>query len=201
LETSSLLHPAEHLPKAASDPTVYEIDAATFVAALDHMATQPLPDPKQVFPWLHGLHAENQIQLAFFVARRKALRRIPRCIRGITVVKAGGDLTCSKLKGAISPDEILSPQTQAESSAFLEIDPKDGFSVRNFQIQACKMATCSDIVVYGDASTPKAEVLKTATRIAKAQRAWMQRQESNDEDAQPFSTFVVTGGSQVAFSR
>jgi len=114
------------------------------------------------------------------------------------VVKAGGDLTCSKLKGAISPDEILSPRTDTESSDFLDIDPRDGFSVRNFQIQACKMATCSDIVVYGDATTPKAKVLSTATRIAKAQKAWSQKQKSNDEDAQPFSTFIVTGMSHDA---
>ena len=155
IETTSLTHPPSDYDSLSDNPPVYLIDAAQLAKALEHIESQPLPSTKQVFPWLHGLHADNQLQLAFFTARRRSLRRTPKCIRGLTIVKAGGDLLHSKLKGAIAPDEILRPWQIAkdktgEDCDFLDIDPRDGFSVRNFQIQACKMATVSDIVVYGD---------------------------------------------------
>jgi dual specificity MAP kinase phosphatase len=181
----------------SKEPVLYNISAAALVQALDHIATQPLPSTKQVFPWLHGLHAENQLQLAFFIARKKSLRRTPKCIRGITVVKAGGDLTHSKLKGAVAADEILQCQTgemENDEGDFLEIDPREGFSVRNFQIQACKMATVSDIVVYGDNKTPRTEVEALAKRISRAQALWQKKIGGlNENEERPFNTFVVAG--------
>ncbi|KAF2838644.1 dual specificity protein phosphatase PPS1 [Patellaria atrata CBS 101060] len=192
LEASSVLQAVDQFQTVVGEPSVYSIDAATVAKAVEHMATQALPDPKQVFPWLHGLHAENQIQLAFFVARRRSLRKVPKCIRGITIVKAGGDLTHSKLKGAIAPEELLfATNDEKETARFLEIDPKDGFSVRNFQIQTCKMATVSDIIVYGDEQTPKEEVLKLAQKIAKAQKAWKVKVQVPAGETQSFNTFVV----------
>lgn len=77
-------------------------------------------------------------------------------------MKANGDLSNSRLKGAISPEEFM----DLEQSDFKEIDPKDGFSVRNFQIQAAKIARLSDIVVY---SENEIEAFKMANMIAKAQ--------------------------------
>ncbi|KAF1990872.1 dual specificity protein phosphatase PPS1 [Aulographum hederae CBS 113979] len=201
IETTSLLHPPDQYTKISDEPPVYEIDANTCAEALECISTQALPDPKLVFPWLHGLHADNQMQLAFFVARRKALRQVPRCIRGITVVKAGGDLSASKLKGAISPEDILCPHSKTEETvAFQEIDPREGFSVRNFQIQACKLATCSDIIVYGDDDTPKKEVTQLARKIARAQLAWKDRNAIGCEEMQVFNTFVVSD-SFKAFER
>ena len=147
---------------------------------------------------MHGLHAENQLQLAFFTARKKALRRTPKCIRGLTIVKAGGDLTHSKIKGAIAPEEILYPWEDSqdkslEESQFMDMDPRDGFGVRNFQIQACKMATVSDIVVYGDLETPRSQVEGLARRIARAQGAWQKRTEFLGSSGRLFNTFVLTG--------
>ena len=147
---------------------------------------------------MHGLHADNQLQLAFFTARKKSLRRTPKCIRGLTIVKAGGDLSHSKIKGAIAPEEILRPwqavrDRTCEECEFLDIDPRDGFSVRNFQIQACKMATVSDIVVYGDQETPHSEVEEVAARIARAQGAWQKRTEGAGAGGRLFNTFVLTG--------
>ena len=137
------------------------------------------------------------MQLAFFIARKKSLRRTPKCIRGITVVKAGGDLTHSKLKGAVAPDEILHCETgdmENDDGDFLEIDPREGFSVRNFQIQACKMATVSDIVVYGDNKTPRTEVEALAKRISRAQALWQKKIGGlNEHEGRPFNTFVVAG--------
>jgi dual specificity MAP kinase phosphatase len=191
------LYPPTAYKKLSKEPGLYNISTAALVQALDHIATQPLPSTKQVFPWLHGLHADNQLQLAFFIARKKSLRRTPKCIRGITVVKAGGDLTHSKLKGAVAPDEILHCQTgdrENDDGDFLEIDPREGFSVRNFQIQACKMATVSDIVVYGDNKTPRREVEALAKRISRAQALWQKKIGGPyEQDERSFNTFVISG--------
>ncbi len=190
IQTFSILHPPDSYTKINDSPPVYEIDAATLTAALDHLATQPLPEPKQVFPWLHGLHPDNHIQLAFFIARRKSLRRTPKCIRGITIVKCGGDLSKSRLKGAIAPDELLPPCVR-KAPQFHDVDPREGFSVRNFQIQAAKMALVSDIVLYGDEGARQEDIKALAKTIAAAQKAW---REKNDlvADAPVYSTFTVS---------
>ena len=156
--------------------------------ALEHMATQPLPSPEKVFPWLHGLHAENQIQLAFFASRRKASRKVPNCIRSLTIVKTGGDLTVSKIKGAVAADEILCSDSD-DSPTFIECDPRDGFSVRNFQIQACKLATVSDIIVYGDQKAHPNDTIALAKIISKAQR---QHEAHNGFPAGLFNTFMLS---------
>ncbi|KAI7249263.1 hypothetical protein KC335_g17852, partial [Hortaea werneckii] len=109
VETTSLLYPPSGFDKITNEPPIYSISAEKLSQAIDHLATQPLPAAEQVFPWLHGLHPENQLQLAFFTARKKSLRRTPKCLRGLTIVKAGGDLSHSRLKGAIAADEILCP--------------------------------------------------------------------------------------------
>lgn len=194
VETSSLLHPPNEYLKVASRPTIYGLSAKQLHAALEHAASQPLPNPAMVFPWLHGLHPDNNLQLAFFVARKKASRRVPRSIRSITLVKAGGDLSSSKIKGTVAPEEILCTGIKlSEEPTFIDADPKDGFSVRNFQIQAAKMATVSDIVVYGDDQTPKAEIKRLAERIARAQKAWRLRDMEAGAERPIFSTFVLLG--------
>ena len=193
-DTVSLLYPPTKYSKVIDSPHFYFIDAADLSDALEHLSTQPLPDPRLVFPWLHGLHAENQIQLAFFVARRRSLRKAPKCVRGITIVKAGTDLATSKLRGAILPDELLDGLAGSEpDSAFFECDPKTGFSVRNFHIQACKLAALSDIVVYGDDNTSQEELIGLARRFSIAQRASRKKHEPSSGQVQEFNTFVLTG--------
>lgn len=194
IETSSLLSSPHDYPKLSDSLPIYALTAKELHAALEHIASQPLPDPKEVFPWLHGLHPENHLQNAFFAPRRRTPRRAPACIRSITIVKAGGDLTHSRLKGAVSPEELLlGTRTGEEVAAFLDIDPRDGFSVRNFQIQAAKLATVSDIVVYGDDRTPREEVKRLANRIAKAQRAWRKKERDAGDNQPVFSTYVLRG--------
>jgi dual specificity MAP kinase phosphatase len=201
IETTSLIYPPNGYPTISDRPPVYGITAKQLEKALDHLSSQPLPSTKQVFPWLHGLHAENQLQLAFFTARKKSLRRTPKCIRGLTIVKARGDLSHSKIKGAIAPEELLigccdsSTGDSCKRCSFLEIDPKDGFGVRNFQIQACKMATVSDVVVYNDMHTPKGEARRLAQRIARAQAAWQKKQQEGltSTPGRLFNVFVLSG--------
>ena len=166
--------------------SVYELDACQVADALDFGSRQPLPDPSLVFPWMHGLHPQNQIQQAFFAARRRVLRRTPPCLRAITLVKADGDLTCSRLKGAVAPAEFLQRGSLPE---FLEADPRDGFSVRNFHIQTAKVARTSDIIVYGD---DMAQVRKLAWDIAAAQDRYRETHYAEGDGSLDFNTFICT---------
>jgi dual specificity MAP kinase phosphatase len=104
-------------------------------------------------------------------------------------VKTGGNLSTSKLKGAVAPDELLE-STSSNTPKFIECDPKDGFSVRNFQIQACKLATVSDIIVYGDHKTRPEETVALAQKISKAQR---QHEATSGLPRYLFNTFMLSG--------
>ncbi|ODH53072.1 hypothetical protein GX48_00606 [Paracoccidioides brasiliensis] len=186
LQSNCILYPPASFPKLLDDPPVYSIDADALALALDELAARPLPDPKQVFPWLHGLHPDNHVQLSFFVSRRRSQRRIPRCLRSIAIVKVGGDPSKSRIKGAISPQEILAPS----GTTFLDADPPEGFSVRNFHIQTAKLAPLSDIIVYGDGEADGKEVLEVAGNIAKAQREWRRKFDPGQENTM-FNTFLL----------
>ncbi|KAK3371502.1 hypothetical protein B0T24DRAFT_322743 [Lasiosphaeria ovina] len=185
----SLLFPPDNYTRLESgNQSLYKINAADVVAALDHISRQPLPDPSLVFPWFHGLHPQNQIQLAFFIARKRTLRRTPTCLRGITLVKADGDLSVSRLKGAIPPHEFL--QLGGAAAEFLDADPREGFSVRNFQIQAAKSAMTSDIIVYGDDGVA---VRKLGWDIVAAQQRWRAKHEKQRFTAPVYNTFICVG--------
>lgn len=186
LPPRSLLYPPDAYRRLPwGNYPIYEIDAAGVAAALDHLSRQPLPDPSQVFPWFHGLHPNNHIQLAFFIARRRSLRKVPKCWRGITIVKAGGDLGSSRLKGALAPNEFL--MQTSTGAVFRDVDPKEGFSVRNFQIQAAKSAALSDILVYGN---DEVEVQNLARDVAAAQHAWKGSHEEKGLELPQYNTFV-----------
>ncbi|KAJ4507877.1 tyrosine/serine/threonine protein phosphatase pps1 [Exophiala dermatitidis] len=188
---TTLLHPPHNYPKLCNSPPIYGINAKGLAEALEHYSSQPLPNPSSVFPWLHGLHPENHIQLAFFVARKRSLRKIPKCLRGITIIKAGGDLTRSRIKGAVAPDEILN-LSDGNGHGFLECDPREGFSVRNFHIQAAKMALVSDIVIYGDEDTDGRIIKSVAERTASVQRRWRKELENMGQSPETHHTFVLT---------
>ncbi|KAI1320074.1 hypothetical protein F5Y16DRAFT_405741 [Xylariaceae sp. FL0255] len=178
-------HPPLHFPRSRSGQlSIYQLDAADVATALMYISQQALPPPSQVFPWLHGLHPLNHTQQAFFIARKKTSRKTPRCLRGLTVVKADGNLCESRLKGAIAPQEFLQPGLEGE---FIEIDPKEGFSVRNFQIQAAKTATISDIIVYGDDPTL---VRKVAWKVAAAQAKWREKHAGQGHAIPDYNTFI-----------
>ena len=189
-QTSLLYPPHSHL-KLLNSPAIYGLDAKSLADALDHHASQPLPNPNLVFPWLHGLHAENHIQLAFFVARKKSLRRVPKHLRGITIIKAGGDLSRARIKGSIAPDEVLS-LCDDSGKGFLDCDPREGFSVRNFHIQAAKMAQVSDVIIYGDDKTDHRIIKSVAERCAIVQRRWRKDLESTGQLPETYNTFVLT---------
>ncbi|KAI1158318.1 hypothetical protein F5B18DRAFT_656787 [Nemania serpens] len=182
----SLLYPPGQFRRLKSGSlSVFEIDVDDVAAAIHQTARQPLPDPSQVFPWLHGLHPSNHMQQAFFIARKKrAPRKTPCCLRGLTVVKANGNLCESRLKGAISSHEFMRPGVEGE---FIEMDPKEGFSVRNFHIQAAKSAVTSDIVVYDD----DAQTVRTlGWKIASAQAKWREKHRALGFKLPEYNTFI-----------
>lgn len=186
-QQSLLYPPTAFAPLDFAHPhTIYRIAPAQIANALDHISRQPLSEPSQVFPWLHGLHPLNHLQQSFFTARSRALRKTPSCLRGVTLVKADGDLAVSRLRGAISPHEFLHCSYTPE---FQDVDPKDGFSVRNFQIQAAKSAMTSDIIVYGDELQVSR---KMARDIAAAQQRWRDKHEAQGHPIPTYSTFLCS---------
>lgn len=189
-QASSLLYPPAGFLRVSDHPSIYSIDASTLAAAVDHLAAQPLPNPSQVFPWLYGLHPERKSKKAGLTNRKRFPRYAPDCWRGITLIKAGGNLTKSKLKGAVAPQEVL----EESGGTFLEKDPRRGFSIRDFQIQTAKLAPLSDVVVYGEDGIDEAELHSIAASVTAAQKDWMHK---NDIFLQTprFNTFVVSGES------
>ncbi|OAQ90728.1 pps1 dual specificty phosphatase [Purpureocillium lilacinum] len=186
-QQSSLLYPPEGYKRVESGQlSIYELDADQVVLALDYSARQPMPPSSLVFPWLHGLHPNNQMQQAFFMGRRRSPRKTPSCLRSVTLVKADGDLSVGRLRGAIAADEFM---RQRPCPDFIDPDPVDGFSVRNFQIQPAKVALTSDIVVYDD-DIAKARAL--AWDIAAARSRWRQIHASESKALAEYNTFVCT---------
>ncbi|KAF9888713.1 tyrosine/serine/threonine protein phosphatase pps1 [Aspergillus nanangensis] len=186
-QPSSLLYPPDAFLRVSDSPPVYSIDAVALSAAVQHFASQPLPDPNLVFPWLHGLHPDNHLQLGFFTNRKRSLRRTPKCWRGLTIIKVGSDLTTARIKGAVAPEEILIPSRKE----FPIVDPREGFSVRNFQIQTAKLAPLSDLIIYGDDRLTEKQLRDVAKGIATAQQHW--RQMHDPEHLLPvYNTFVLS---------
>ena len=82
----------------------------------------------------------------------------------------------------------------SKGASFLEVDPRDGFSVRNFQIQATKMATVSDIVLYADSKTKTEQIHDLAKKFATAQDTWHVK--NGTGAGRPiFSTFILSSES------
>lgn len=184
---SSVLYPPHDYSRLDSGPLyIYDVDADVVAHALDAFSRVPLPDPALVFPWLHGLHPHNHLQQAFFGARRRTSRKPPSCLRNITVVKADGNLNASRLKGAVSPEELIH---FGPNPGFVDADPREGFSVRNFHIQPAKAALASDIIVYGDDIV---EARRVAFDFAAAQRRWREKHVLGDDTIPEYNTFVCT---------
>lgn len=183
----SLLYPPDNYHRIDNGSlSIYELGAADVASAVDFASHQPLPPPPLVFPWLHGLHPHNHIQQAYFTARRRAFRKLPSCLRAVTLVKADGDIDVSRLKGAIGPEEILQPGSEAN---FVDPDPREGFSIRNFHIQPAKISLLSDIIVYGE---DEALAHNVAWDIAAARHRWHESQLASGSSVPVYNTFVCT---------
>lgn len=90
----------------------------------------------------------------------------------------------SRLKGAIPPHEFLE---SANTPGFQEVDPRDGFSVRNFHIQSAKSAVTSDIIVYGH---DLLAARRLAWNIAAAQQRWRDKHDAQGHLIPYYNTFI-----------
>lgn len=185
-QASLLCSPDSYVRVDSEDASIYEIDAASVAEALDYASQQLLPPPSQVFPWLHGLHPENQTQRTYFDGHQCTIGSTPDCLRTITLVKADGNLSLARLKGAIAPGEFMRPGATPE---FIDADPLSGLSVRNFHIQPAKVAATSDIIIYG--LNPD-ETRRVAWKVAVAQKRWRERQHEEAKNLPMYNTFVCT---------
>ncbi|KAL7795927.1 hypothetical protein V8C37DRAFT_373944 [Trichoderma ceciliae] len=187
LPQASLLYPPDNFVRVdGEDASIYEIDAVSVAEALDYASQQQLPPPSLVFPWLHGLHPENHTQRTFFDEHLCILGNTPNCLRAITVVKADGNLSFARLKGAIAPEEFMRSGTPPE---FIDSDPLSGLSVRNFHIQPAKVAATSDIIIYG---LNHDENRKVAWKVAVAQKRWRDKQHAEAKNLPVYNTFICT---------
>ncbi|KAI9155309.1 Dual specificity phosphatase [Paramyrothecium foliicola] len=181
----SLLWPPEGFKKFEDGSLlIYDIAPSQVAQAVEFASRQPLPEPHLMFPWLHGLHPHNHIQQAYFTARRRAFRKLPTCLRAVTLVKADGDIDVARLKGAIGPEEILQ---RGSEITFVDPDPRDGFSIRNFHIQPAKISLLSDIIVYGENAHLTRQI---AWEIAAARRHWREGQLAQGSFPPVYNTFV-----------
>ncbi|KAJ5337929.1 hypothetical protein N7452_004657 [Penicillium brevicompactum] len=164
--TSSLLSPPDESMRIGrpSSPAVYAIDGAKLAAAIAHAASQPMPDANTMFPWLHGLHQDNHLQLGFFSSRK----RHARAHQGRGCRERGASTFISVLVGG-SPE---------------------GFSVRNFQIQTAKLAALSDIVIYAEDDGCQKELVDLANQFAMAQQAWRLKMDPLQERP-TYNTFIL----------
>ena len=183
----SALFPPDCFTRSESGVSwIYQLDAQQVAEAVTFAAQQPLPHAFQVFPWFHGLHSQNHLQQTFFSARKRSFRKPPSCLRGVTLVKADGRLDVARLKGALAVDEFMREGT---TPSFYEVDPREGFCVRNFHIQPAKVALTSDIIVYGDDAKDN---LALAHQIVTCQRRWREKCIIRDGLAPEYNTFVCT---------
>ncbi|KAM0246992.1 hypothetical protein ACHAQJ_010020 [Trichoderma viride] len=185
-QASLLYSPENYVRIDGEDASIYELDAVSVAEALDYASQQLLPPPSLVFPWLHGLHPENQTQRTFFDGHQCSLGNTPNCLRAITIVKADGNLGFARLKGAIAPGEFMRPGATPE---FIDADPLSGLSVRNFHIQPAKIAATSDIIIYG--LNPD-ENRRVAWRVAVAQKRWRDKQHAEAKNLPTYNTFICT---------
>ncbi|KAK9376853.1 uncharacterized protein V1513DRAFT_218184 [Lipomyces chichibuensis] len=181
----SLLNPAEQYPAISTSPPVRGLRASQLADALSYAAHQPLPHAQHVFPWLHGLHPENELQLTFLDPSLSHVKGCPSTFRNITLVKLGSLGSC-KLQGTVSHKEFL-PDVSSGQEGFLNLDPVRGVGLRNFDIQVAKIATLSDIVVYSKKGQPTDGLLGLAKRISQAQLY----HRSITPGCPEFNTFIV----------
>lgn len=164
-----------------TDPfPIYRISSDQYASLYQQYITTPLPNASQLFPWLHGVDGHSYQQNLYFGVRRC----LPPRYRGLMVVHSqqqqedhevdmdddtgDGDgendsgifqvRRSRLLRDAISVKELV------DSSTDTFYDYKDTtVNLRNFQIQALRFASISDLVVYGR------DAMETAKSLAKAQ--------------------------------
>lgn len=161
-----------------TDPfPIYRISSDQYASLYQQYITTPLPNASQLFPWLHGVDGHSYQQNLYFGVRRC----LPPRYRGLMVVHSQQQQEDHEvdMDGAIGDEndsgifqvrrsrllrDAISVKELVDSSTDTFYDYKDStVNLRNFQIQALRFASISDLVVYGR------DALETAKSLAKAQ--------------------------------
>ncbi|KAI5284440.1 tyrosine/serine/threonine protein phosphatase pps1 [Ascosphaera aggregata] len=186
----SLLYPPTQYPCHPRVKGAFSIDISQLAEALRHIATIPLLDRNVIFPWMHEFPPmyDNDGTENLEIPP-------PESLRSIIIIKAGGDLTKSKLKGAIDASEIVDDSMSRFRSDAEMVEGK----VRHFKLQTQKFANVSDIVIYGDEDTTTCEIETLASIIIDCQHhanqgyqgAAESRNESPSKNCR-FHTFILS---------
>ncbi|KAF7730983.1 tyrosine/serine/threonine protein phosphatase pps1 [Apophysomyces ossiformis] len=143
------------------EPPMYGISSSQYAHIQRTYNEFPLPN-NILFPWLHGVDGKSYQQNMFFGIRRC----IVPLYRGLMLVHA--DEACpysSRLVHSVLPSEIL---ISNESEFLQSSQPK--IDLRNFKSQVSRMATISDIVVYGDRAEDVAKRISQAQHVLREKR-------------------------------
>ncbi|KAI7873062.1 hypothetical protein BDF14DRAFT_1751490 [Spinellus fusiger] len=141
-----------------TQPPVYTITGEQYNTLQSMFSTHRLPDDS-LFPWLHGVDGHSYHQNLFFGIRRSP---VP-CYRGVLLVHADEEHPYShRLMNSVLLSDILAPTSTEGTPTFLHAVEKEAtINLRNFKIQPGRLATISDIIVYG--STAEAAALEIST--------------------------------------
>lgn len=174
-ERPSQLFPADDFPEIV--PDVRLLSSENLASAHEYNIRYRLPDSNDVFPWLHGIHRSNSDQRLFFDITRPSMMPRPKGLRTMTLIPAH-----SALKGQagrlVNSLDLWDVFTESDNElSFVDGDPPNRIGLRNFHIQAIKLALVSDIVIYDiENAAENDQILLLASSIAAAQKKYAMRQ-------------------------
>lgn len=159
-----------------TDPfPIYRISSEQYASLYQQYIKTPLPNASQLFPWLHGVDGHSYQQNLYFGVRRC----LPPRYRGLMVVHSQqqqedheidmddhdeNDSGIFQVRQSRLLRDAISVKELVDSSTDTFYNHKDTtVNLRNFQIQALRFASISDLVVYGR------DAMETAKSLARAQ--------------------------------
>ncbi|ODQ63261.1 hypothetical protein NADFUDRAFT_6814, partial [Nadsonia fulvescens var. elongata DSM 6958] len=214
---SSPLDNAFNYQAVSSDPPVFALSSLIFTQSINHHYSTPLPEVDEMFPWLHGIHEDNFSQRAFLDPLHRFRQEIPANGRekyehdlqshknvpnqahglllyddntsDIQIAYNSGDDTIENEMTKETKDDGVPTYSQIYLPQFLELDTRQGISLRNFQIQVTKFACISDVIIYCSESKGDdfEQLIDVARLISQAQINFKQAYSLN----QDYKTFVV----------
>ncbi|KAI5305257.1 autophagy protein [Ascosphaera pollenicola] len=201
--SSFVLYPPTAYPRHPGLAGAYSIDIDQLANALTQLAKLPLLDKSEIFPWMHvfpPIHEGSSFTSLDdgdgdgdddeSVVEEEL--RPPQSLRSIMLLKAGGDLTKSKLKGTVDACEIVDDcMTRFRSDAEM-VEGK----IRHFKLQTQKFANVSDIIIYGDEDTTSFQIDNLAARIIDCQHHANQKFPKTRSDYRRFNTFILSSSFQ-----
>ncbi|KAI8065126.1 hypothetical protein BC940DRAFT_335022 [Gongronella butleri] len=174
--------------------TLFHINVSQYAALQEAYARHPLPS--HLFPWLHGIDGHDYQQCLFFGVRRVL---VPEH-RGLVLVHAMGDDNDSdkdalrnRMAHSLLPSDLIE-QGDDGRWRFKKQETRQGIHLRNFNIQAWRYASISDLVIYGT------HARSVAARLGEAQQIiYQQRQEYHDTIARSAGKRAVAKANRLHY--